>query len=139
MSTDEPRWLVERRARIERARGPFDELCAVGMVNVDHRAPVLDRVRRALGALREWRRANNQDERYDEEAALAVRTVAESMASEIHAAAGGGQDPATIAWVVAGLRCPRRPFCPGCAACFTIDAPHRADVQFPAPEGGASR
>lgn len=97
----------------------------------DHRPlPVYRRLEEALQAMRSHRRLNNQADRQEDEVSLGVRIVADSMASEISAAAGEGQDSATIAWVVAGLRCPSRPFCRGCDACFTVDAPHRSDVQF---------
>jgi hypothetical protein len=133
-------WITEKNERVERARGPFERLC-LGRMTVSSKSSVADRVRAALWALHDWRQVNNQQERGEEEAALAVRIVAESMASEIAATAGESQDPGTIAWVVAGLRCPRQPFCRGCDACYTVDAPHRADVQFTATgsnPGGAS-
>ncbi len=130
------RQLEERKQRIENARGPFKALCS-GWMSVDNggvfdgrRLPVFTRLEKALFALREWRNANQQRHEWREEVALAVRVVTDSMASEIAAAAGEQQDAATVAWVVAGLRCPARPFCRGCDACFTIDAPHRADVDF---------
>lgn len=140
-------WIKEKQERIEKARGPFERLC-MPMMGVDNggvwdgnRLPVFERVKAALWALREWRQVNNQQQRSEDEAALAVRVVADSMASEIQGAASGEQDAATIAWVVAGLRCPRRPFCRGCDSCFSVDAPHRADVQFvvtaPNPGGQA--
>jgi hypothetical protein len=122
-------WIAEKAERVERARGPFERL-ALGRLDLTGRPDVLKSVRDALWALRDWRQVNNQQLRLEEEAALAVRAVAESMASEIAAAAGDGQDPGTIAWVLAGLRCRRQPFCRGCDACFTVDAPHRSDVQF---------
>jgi hypothetical protein len=51
---------------------------------------------------------------------------ADQFARDIESAAHeAGQDPATIAWVVAGLRCPDKPFCTGCRSCFTITAPLR--------------
>ncbi len=31
-----------------------------------------------------------------------------------------------VTWVLAGMRCPKRPFCTGCQGCFTITAPNRA-------------
>lgn len=125
-------WVAEKNARIEKARGPFERLR--GLMSVQrYRAmgagelPVYRRLNDALWALRDWRLANNQQQRMEDEVSLCIRVVNDSMASEISAAAGAGQDPATIAWVVAGLRCPLRPFCQGCDACFTVDAPHRSD------------
>lgn len=144
----EPRWLVEQRERIQKADGPFHELCTPWM-GIDRgdifagrpRLPVYTRLEKALYALREWRNANQQRHHQDDEVSMAIRIVADSMASEIAAAAGDGQDAETIAWVVAGLRCPARPFCLGCPSCFTITAPHRADVHFAStdPTGGQPR
>jgi hypothetical protein len=137
-----------RDERIEKARGPFKALPAwridFGDPWSNRKAPaVVTKLRDALFALREWRRANNQQERDDDEVSLAITIVAGTMAGEIAAAATSQQDSATIAWVVAGLRCPRRPFCTGCESCFTVDAPHRFDVTFAAtasnPSGGEGR
>jgi hypothetical protein len=136
-----PRWLVEKNERIERARGPFETLC-LGRLHVDNgdlwrggRLRVYEKLTKALSALREWRYANNQKQHTEDETALAIRVVCDAMATEISEAAGDGQDPATVAWVVAGLRCPSRPFCRGCDSCFTVDAPHRHDAAFGAAAG----
>lgn len=142
------RQRAERQQRIEKARGPFEAIRRYmhvarftgGKWSTDE-LPVFRRLHDALNALSEWRMANQQRNEYQDEIALSIRIVADSMASEIAAAAGADQDPQTIAWVVAGLRCPLRPFCRGCDACFAIDAPHRADVAFAATRpdpGGAS-
>lgn len=132
----EPRWLVEQRRRVEAARAPFEAIMRFLHVDIGDiwrgpRLPVYEKLDKALAALREWRHANNQQQRTEDQVALAIRIVCDAMAGEIADAAGaGGQDPATIAWVVAGLRCPRRPFCKGCESCFTVDAPHRHDVDL---------
>jgi len=133
---DEPRWLVEQRKRIEKARGPFEAIRR--FLHVDRgdvwgrgRLPVYEKLNTALAALREWRHANNQQDRTEDQVCLSIRVVCDAMATQIgEAGAGAGQDPATIAWVVAGLRCPSRPFCQGCESCFTVDAPHRHDVDL---------
>jgi len=54
-----------------------------------------------------------------------VRVTADSLAALIDATATAKQDAYTIAWVVAGLRCRRQPFCAGCGACQTVTSPHR--------------
>jgi hypothetical protein len=140
----EPRWVTEQRQRIEKARGPFEAV--MPFLGVDRGsfssmpprrgAVVADRVVRAARAVREWRSANGQRMQDDEIEQLAIRIAADQFARDIeHAAAITGQDPDTIAWVVAGLRCPRVPFCTGCDGCFTVTSPHRADVQFQKVEG----
>lgn len=125
-----------RQQKIDEALDAFHRLCS-GWMDVDQGGvwdrrslPAYKRLQEALRALRRHRRVNNQQEREEDEVSLGVRIVADSMASEISAAAGADQDRATIAWVVAGLRCPRRPFCLGCNSCFTVDSPARANVKF---------
>ncbi len=145
--TDHDRWIAEhdrrmaeRKKRIEAARGPFERIRPyLGLDRGDvwgrrRGAPVARKLEDALRALREWRYANQQREHDNDEVNLSIRVVAEAMAVEIGEAAGPAQDRATIAWVVAGLRCPSRPFCTGCDSCFTIDAPHRHDVNFTTAE-----
>lgn len=125
------RW-AEIEERQKKAEGPFHELVA----------PFLDlagwstgrtakRLDRALWALRGYRSAHQQSENMgDGPLTLSVRVVADELANQIQEAASDpsehGVDPATIAWVLAGMRCPSQPFCTGCTACFTITAPNRA-------------
>ncbi len=125
------RWAA-RDKEIEDARGPFNAL--MRYMTLDHGdvwgrrrpAQAFRRVVAAFAAVRTWRNANNQNLQPDELEALAVRVCADQFARDIEdAASGGPHDPATIAWVLAGLRCPRRPFCRGCRACFTITSPLR--------------
>jgi hypothetical protein len=128
------RKMAERDQKIEKARGPFD---AVRPFMWLHRrnwlrpgspseAPVLARVIKAVAAVRQWRYVNNQQMQTDEMEVIAVRVAADQFAADIlNAAHDAGQDPTTIAWVVAGLRCPARPFCTGCRSCFTITSPLR--------------
>jgi hypothetical protein len=136
MTHEEPQWLVKQRAEQARTEGPWNEL-VVRFLGV-HRhtgtpgrsrvktVPVFDRLDKALRAMREFRAARSQGGgRDDEEISLAVGVVADELAGQIAAAATTGQDPATIAWVLAGLRCPRQPFCTGCPSCFTVTAPLR--------------
>lgn len=138
----DPDWLVKQNDRIEKARGPFEDL-ALGRLGLDlgswdrrGRARRLhDKVAAALSALREWRRANNQQGRPADEVNLAIRTTAEELAVQLAESADGRPDldPATIAWVLAGLRCPAAPFCEGCNACFTVTAPNRDTPTFGLP------
>jgi hypothetical protein len=88
--------------------------------------PVAKRLSEAIWALREWRDANGQDRNMgDGELNLGVRVVADALAGEIAAFATAEQDASTVAWVLAGLRCPAQPFCTGCRSCQTVTAPHR--------------
>ncbi len=126
------RRLSERDRRIEAARGPFEaarQFLHLHIPSWDSRerpASVYRRVVDAVSAVREWRYANNQREQDHEMERLAIRISADQFARDIEAAAhDAGQDPATIAWVAAGLRCPDKPFCTGCRSCFTITAPLR--------------
>jgi hypothetical protein len=137
----DPDWVIKQRARIEKARGPFDQIMpflglALRSGFTCGRADRLHgRVTQALSALREWRRANNQQERPDDEVTLAIRVTAAELATQLAETADGRTDldSATIAWVLAGLRCPAAPFCEGCTACFTVTAPNRATPQFGLP------
>jgi hypothetical protein len=124
--------MAERRQRQEKAEGPFKELVS----------PFLDlagwstgrtakRLKNALWALHEYRSAHQKDENMGSgPLTLSVRVVADELANQIQEAASDpaehGVDAATIAWVLAGMRCPSQPFCTGCTACFTITAPNRA-------------
>lgn len=144
-------WIKEKNDRIEKARGPFDAVRQFFHLDIPawdsrRRAPrAYERVVEAFRAVSEWRYANNQRGQDHELERLAVRICADQFAREIEDAAhAAGQDPATIAWVVAGLRCPARPFCTGCDACFTVSAPHRHDAAFTvtgssAASGGGDR
>jgi len=142
-TADEPRWQTEQKKRIEQARGPFEAILRFLHVDTGDvwgrgRLPVYEKLDKALSALRQWRWANNQQDRIEDQVCLSIRVVCDAMATQI-AEAGAGQDPATIAWVVAGLRCPRRPFCHGCESCFTVDAPHRHDVDLESIVGKGGR
>ncbi len=131
-STDFDRRMAERDARIERARGPFEAVqrflrLAIPRWDSGRRpAAAYERVVKAVQAVQEWRSANNQQMQGNELERLAVLVCADQFATEIEDAAhSSGQDPATIAWVVAGLRCTSRPFCTGCRSCFTVTSPLR--------------
>lgn len=141
VASREPSWVAEKRRRVERARGPFEVVRPYLGIDrgsfMENRpgAAVALRVDRATDAVREWRYANDQRNQDREIETVAIRVAADQFARDIEdAAAAAGQDAATIAWVVAGLRCPCRPFCTGCDACFTITAPHRADARFAPPK-----
>ncbi len=123
---------AERDRVIAEARGPFEALRRFAHLTIpawDSRrrpARAFERVREGFRAVEQWRYATNQQVQTNELEMLAVRLCADQFAREIEDAAHeAGQDQATIAWVLAGLRCPSRPFCVGCSACFTITAPHR--------------
>lgn len=130
--TDFDRRMAERERRIEAARGPFDAVRKFLHIRIpswssrERPADVYKRLVDGFSAVREWRYANNQQMQSQELEILAIRICADQFAREIEAAAhDAGQDPATIAWVVAGLRCSDKPFCIGCRSCFTITAPLR--------------
>jgi hypothetical protein len=117
-------------ARRAKADGPFQQLCS-GFLHLSgwSTGRTAKRLDKALWALREFRDAHGQERNMGSgELILAVRVVADELAGQIQEAAGDpvhGADPATIAWVLAGMRCPSKPFCTGCTACFTITAPNR--------------
>jgi len=131
-----PQWLIDheheqRRQEQEKARvdlEPWMDYLGTTFVGetLSARQPyVYRRVAAALGAVRRWRQVSNTlGDDYETEG-VAVRVTAEALAGQIDAAATARQDPGTIAWVVAGLRCRRRPFCTGCGACQTVTSPHR--------------
>lgn len=128
--------LDRQQRRRESTREPFERLCMpyLGLrrflAHGGSELPVFRRLDKALTAYREFRHAHNQDLNMgDGELNLCVRVVADQFASDIAACAGAEQDAETIAWVLAGLRCPRRPFCQGCVACFTITTPMRPHGQ----------
>ena len=131
-ATETPRWIVERDRRIEAARGPFEAVQRFLRLTIPRwdsgrrPATAYDRLVKAMRAVREWRSVNNQQMQDNELERLAVLVCADQFATEIEDAAhDAGQDPATIAWVVAGLRCTARPFCTGCRTCFTVTSPLR--------------
>lgn len=82
------------------------------------------RLQAAASTVREQRRLTNYRGGDYEAEILSVRLVADALAEQILAAADG-RDADTIAWVAAGLRCPRDPFCAGCNACQTVTSPLR--------------
>ena len=119
-------WDAIDRRRQE-ATGPFEKLCR-GFLHLRGwgTGRTAKRLKDATWALRNYRDAYGQDRNMgDGELMLAVRVVADELAGQIQEAAGPDQDPTTIAWVLAGMRCPDQPFCTGCPACFTITAPNR--------------
>lgn len=132
LATDKPSWVTEKERRVEKARSPFEAIR--GYLGIDYGdwtnrrrgAAVFRRVTDAVSAVREWRYANNQSLQDHELEIVAIRVSADQFAREIEDAAGGTElDAATISWVLAGLRCSRRPFCTGCLTCFTVTSPHR--------------
>jgi hypothetical protein len=93
--------------------------------NWGYGTPAFKRLQQALWDVREYRRISNTMNGGGEEIIVAVRVVADTLANQVQAAAGADQDPATVAWVVAGLRCESSPFCTGCTSCQTVTSPLR--------------
>lgn len=90
--------------------------------------PVFEAVKQAMWDIREYRQAYNQLHEFYDEVATAVTATADALAIAIEDAASSAAMPLdddTIRWVVAGMRCPARPFCTGCASCQTITSPLR--------------
>lgn len=87
--------------------------------------PAFERLKQALRDVREFRYASNYRGGDYETEQLAVRVVSDALAGQIQASASDNQDADTIAWVIAGLRCKRRPFCQGCRSCQTVTSPLR--------------
>lgn len=127
MTSDFDRTMADREKRRTEAEGPFKALC-LSFLGLSGYAsgPTAKRFEKALWALRRYRDAHGQSrDMGDGEVILAVRVVADELARQIQAKAGPEQDPATIAWVVAGMQCRAQPFCTGCTACATIMSPGR--------------
>ena len=93
--------------------------------------PAAQRVTDAMRAVSTWRSVTNQGAMTYVAATsyempnLVVRVVADTLADQVASSAGPEQDAATVAWVVAGLRCAATPFCLGCGACQTVTSPLR--------------
>lgn len=109
----ERRW-AEREERVERARGPFDQLCTLGMMHVDiggaltprGRLPVYDRLDKTMLALTEWRFQHKQTLLLAEQVALATWVVTDQLVADVTTAAAAGQwDPATTVWAMVRIRC----------------------------------
>lgn len=136
------RKMKAMKERIEKARGPFERL-ARPFLGLEIRSGwdrgradrLFEKVSDGLRALQEWRRSNNQQERHEDEVILSIRVTALELATQLEETASGRSDldAATIAWVLAGLRCSAAPFCEGCNACFTITAPNRKTPTFGLP------
>ena len=127
MTADETYEERRQRERIEEADARFGEFRRyLGQMSNWH-VPAFRKAVGASGAIREYRNAHNQlrDDYLEERVTMHV--VRQVWADEIEAAASGDplMDKATVAVIVAGLRCPRRPYCTGCVACQTVTAPHR--------------
>lgn len=124
MSTgrDWDRWEQRRAAALAEFE-PWRRF--LGLANWGRGVSLFSRVQSAMWAVREWRSVGNQPADFDEQARVAIRVAADTLASQIEAAATATQDPSTVAWVAAGLRCPDQPFCTGCRSCQTVTAPLR--------------
>lgn len=98
---------------------------ALSLAGWGYRLPAFRAIQEALQAIGEQRRTSGYRGLDYETETVAVRVLGRHFANEVQAAATDEHDPATIAWVIAGLRCPAQPFCTGCSSCFTIAAPIR--------------
>ncbi len=125
--------IADRQTLLDRTDGPFRAIQRFLDLDVVRPPTALTRVKEAVSALVAYRRARNQPMFGDYEHTVVVRVCADQFAIEMADAAGERPDldQYTIAWVLAGLRCPRRPFCRGCRACFTITAPLRDAGETP--------
>lgn len=120
--------LGDDRPKVKAAMPGFDRWR--GYLHLDsYRTPAFLRCVEATRAVRDFRHANGSRGADGEDTNIAVRVAADTFANQIQSAAGPEHDPATIAWVVAGLRCKQTPFCTGCAACQTITCPTRPLVE----------
>lgn len=121
-------WEKIRRERDEadaRLR-PYLHFLSLGDSGFYSRIPLVRRIADATAAYSNQRqRSQSLQFRPHELALFAARVTADTLASEILAAAGPDQDDATLRWVAAGLRCSHRPFCTGCASCQTVTSPNR--------------
>ena len=89
--------------------------------------PVFTRALDAQRDIREHRLATGYRGADYEDLHVTLNVARETWATEILAAAAGDpdMDAHTVAVIVAGLRCPSRPYCTGCPSCQTITAPTR--------------
>lgn len=90
--------------------------------------------KRALDAqwdIREHRQVHNLPGGGYEQLHVALNVARETWATQIEAACQGQPDldRHTVAVIVAGLRCPSRPYCTGCPACQTVTAPARPNAE----------
>lgn len=116
-----------RRERIEAARVRFDRSRKYLHLGDRWRLRVFTSAVEAAADIREWRDANNQARGDYEDEVVVLNVAREVWADEIQEAAAEDplMDPVTVATILAGLRCPSRPYCTGCVACQTVTAPHR--------------
>jgi len=118
----------KRATRREKALGVFHQWSHyTSLGDYGMGLPAFERLVEANRAVRGWRQASNTRGGDYEEEKLAVRVVADSLANQI-AAAAPDQDDTTLLWVLAGLRCPSRPFCSGCPSCQSVTSPLRPMV-----------
>lgn len=120
---------AERAARIEKAHAAFEPwLRYLGIERHGPGSGVFRRVQQAMWDVRTYRQESNTGvDAFYEQVTVATRVAADTLAAQIDATAGADPrlDPYTVAWVTAGLRCPRTPFCQGCTACQTVTSPLR--------------
>ncbi len=121
--------LAERAARIDKAQAAFQPwMRYLSIERHGRRSGVFQRVKQAMWDVQNFRQESNTDlDHFGEQATVATRVAADTLATQIDAAAGTDRrlDPYTVAWVTAGLRCPLTPFCQGCTACQTVTSPLR--------------
>ncbi len=124
--TDFDRAMARRREAEDRVR-PW-----LGLMGLHHASRLRRRVEEAARARLDHQQTS-QTLSFDvhDIARLCARVTADTLASQIEGAAGPDQDALTIRWVLAGLRCPARPFCTGCESCQTVTAPTRGNDSLP--------
>lgn len=128
--TDMDRRIRESDERRAAAKPRFDKW--IGFLNLagyGFDTYVFRRVKEAVYDVRAWREASQTRGGDYEVETLVIRVAADTFASQIEAAALPEHDRHTVAWVVAGLRCPARPFCSGCPSCFTATSPTRKEAR----------
>lgn len=121
----------QRRERIEKARVRLERSRKYLHLGDRWRLRAFTKAVEAAADIREWRQANNQARGDYEDEVVVMNVVREVWADEIQEAAAGDpqMDPHTVAVILAGLRCPSRPYCRGCPACQTVTAPTRPNIE----------
>lgn len=126
----ERRQREERKAkadeRFQRSRRWLGRLRGYGQD-----VPAFKRALEAQWDIREHRQSHNLRGGDHEELHIALNVARETWAMEIQEACQGQPDldPHTVAVIVAGLRCPARPYCTGCPSCQTVTAPTRPNKE----------
>lgn len=125
---DIEREIAERKCEEEAALPGFDRWRKfLHLAGFGWDVTAFKRLVKAREEIDRFRRANRT---YDyggyEREIVAIRVAADTFANQIEAEGFADHDPVTLRWVIAGLRCPQRPFCAGCDSCQSVIAPERA-------------